>query len=107
MRSTLIAPLTCPSPTVAGGKALLEMSDDELFVSLRSKTRHFFRFNSMREVARHGLQEIVLLISLHNYSIRRVVARYGATASVGDALYEAIVDEVACFTLHKVCLGTV
>lgn len=104
MRSALIVPLTSSNPATAGDKNLAEMSDDELFVSLRCKTRHL---NSMREVARHGLQEIVLLISLHNYSIRRVVARYGAAASAGDALYEAIVDEATCFTLRNMRLGIV
>lgn len=104
MRSALMALLASPSPAIAGDKTLIEMSDDELYVSLRSKTR---QLNSMREVARHGLQEIVLLISLHGYSIRRVVARYGAAGSAGDALYEAIIDEVTRLTLHKLCLGVV
>lgn len=104
MRSALMGPLTSLNPAIVGGKALVEMSDDELYVSLRSKTRHL---SSMREVAQHGLQEIVLLISLHGYSIRRVVARYGAAGPAGDALYEAIIDEVARLTLHKLCLGVV
>lgn len=85
-------------------KTLAEMTEDELFISLRKRTRGL---RVMREIAREGLSEIVLLIAVHNYTIRRVVARYGVIGPAGDALYEAIVDEVTCFTLKNIRLGII
>lgn len=85
-------------------KTLAQMTEDELFVSLRRRTRGL---RSMREIAREGLSEIALLVGVHNYTIRRVVARYGVIGTAGDALYEAIVDEVTCFTLKNIRLGLI